>query len=368
MKYPFQELKATNERYAGEFLRVAQEVISSGWYLGGKHSKSFLADLAAATGTDYAIGTGNGLDALRLIFRGYIELGKLAPGDEVIAPANTFIATLLPITELGLRLHLLDPNEETFGLDLAEAEKHVGPKTRAIIVTHLYGTPSWDMAAARRLRERGLLLLEDNAQAIGATFEGRPTGSLGDASALSFYPAKNIGALGDAGAVCTSDADLARTIEALHDYGADRRYHYPLRGYNSRIDELQAAFLHIKLRDLAEVSEHRRRVAHAYDLHIDNPQIIKPKIFTDREQVWHQYVIRTPERDELIRYLEEQGVGTGIHYPIPPHLQPCYAELPLPSRLPLTEAMAAEVLSLPIANISPTDAAEIARIINRWNH
>lgn len=367
MKYPFQELKITNSRYSEQLKQAAAEVIDSGWYLNGRHTAAFEQELAEIIGVACAIGTGNGLDALRLIFRAYIELGRLHPGDEVLAPANTFIATILPLSDLGLKVRLLDPSPRTHGIDLAKAEKAVGPDTRAIAVTHLYGTPSWDFEAAARLREKGIILVEDNAQAIGAEFAGRPTGSLGDASAISFYPAKNIGALGDGGAVCTADSRLADTIRALHDYGSDRRYHYPMRGYNSRIDELQAAFLRIKLRDLDSISARRAEIAGIYDKYITNPLIDKPEIFADRRQVWHQYVVVTPKRDLLADYLSGCGVGTGIHYPIPPHLQPCYRNLAPEGSLPVAEGLAKSVLSLPIADISPDGAAEVAEFINRWN-
>lgn len=367
MRYPFQELKTSNAPYADELKRVAAEVIDSGRYLHGPHTERFEQRLSHLIGTTHAIGTGTGLDALRLIFRGYMELGRLRPGDEVIVPANTFIATILPITELGLRVRLADPSPVTHCISPADAERLLTPSTRAVAITHLYGNPSWDEESAQRLREKGILLIEDNAQAIGARWHSRPTGSLGHASAISFYPGKNIGALGDAGAVCTDDAVLANTVRMLHDYGSDRRYHYPLRGYNSRIDELQAAFLNVKLDHLDEVCTARLQTAKAYDSSINHPLITKPAFLPDCRQVWHQYVVCTPYRDRLAQFLLDRGVGTGIHYPIPPHLQPCYTGLAT-DPLPVTETLANSVLSLPIANVSASEARKIALIVNSFDH
>lgn len=363
MRFPFQELKTTNARYNRELKEAASRVIDSGWYVNGPETKAFERELSAYLGVNGSVSTGSGLDAIRMIFRGYMELGRLKEGDEVIVAANTFIATMLPLTEMGLKVVLAEPSEETFGLDLTRMEGMLTDKTRAVAVTHLYGTPSWDFAAAERLRAKGIILVEDNAQAIGASISGRRTGSLGDASALSFYPAKNIGALGDSGAVSSSDDELLEVVRALHDYGGHRRYYYDYRGYNSRMDELQAAMLRIKLRDADAENERRLRAAETYDRHITNPQIFKPRVLSDRRQVWHQYVIRSARRDALADYLATQGVGTGIHYPVAPHQQECYRG-EWTDMLPVTERLAAEVLSLPIANISEGDAREIAEIIN----
>lgn len=349
-----------------ELREAACRVLESGRYLSGPETESFERELARLCGASGAVGTGNGLDALRLIMRGYMELGRLAPGDEIIAAGNTFIATILPATELGLEVRLIDPDETTHCIDLHEAENHTTDRTRLIALTHLYGNPSWDFEAAARLRRRGIILLEDNAQAIGATVAGHPTGSLGDAAAFSFYPGKNIGAQGDAGAVCSSDADLLRVIRALHNYGSEEKYHSRYTGYNSRIDELQAAMLRVKLRHLPQITAARNATARAYSESICNPHVSAPAWLDGCTQVWHQYVVRSPHRDELQKHLALNGVDTLVHYPIPPHRQECYRGVLDHLSLPLTERLANEVLSLPIAGTRPDEAREIALIINNF--
>lgn len=367
MKYPFQDLRDTNTPYSAELKSAADRVITSGRYLQGIETELFEKELATLIGVKRSIGCGNGLDALRLIFRAYIELGHLKPGDEVIVPANTFIATVLPLTDLGLKPKLMNPDASTYCLDLRNVLANVTPKTRAVAIVHLYGTPTWDESAAEELRSRGILIIEDNAQAIGASWHGRATGSLGDASAISFYPAKNIGALGDAGAVCSNDEQLIETISALHNYGSHERYIYQYCGYNSRIDELQAAFLRIKLRHLESTTQQRNAAAAAYNREINHREIIKPTIVEDTIQAWHQYVIRCSRRDELQSYLAGQGVGTMVHYPVAIHKQPCYSQT-FNNEYSLSEELSHEILSLPIANISASQACEIAQIINKFPH
>lgn len=366
MKYPFQQLSVSNAPYSDLLKEAAAAVIDSGRYLHGPRTEAFERELSEYIGTRHSIATGNGLDALKLIMRGYIELGRLHAGDEILAASNSFIATILPAPELGLKVRLLDPDPLTFGLDLREVERLATDRTRLVAVTHLYGTPSWDAAGAARLRERGIIVVEDNAQAIGARWHGQRTGSLGDASAISFYPAKNLGALGDAGAVSTDDDELAEAVRALHNYGSDATYHYQYRGYNSRIDELQAAFLSIKLRDIDRVNARRREAAAVYTDEISNPDVATPALIADTEQVWHQYVVRSRHRDSLARYLADNGVGTLIHYPYAIHQQPCCREMAA-GPLPVSETLASEVLSLPIADISAAEASEIAKIINRFH-
>ncbi len=373
-RYRFIDLaKASGPKLTDRMVAAAERVIRSGRFLHGEHTDRFEREIARICHTGHCVAVSNGLDAIRLIFRAYLEMGRLHPGDEVIVPGNTFIASVLPLTELGLVPLIADPSEEDFNLSLAEVEKLLTPKTKAILTVHLYGTPSWDAAAARRLHERGILLIEDNAQAIGAVAaeEGlhgsHVTASLGDAAAISFYPTKNLGALGDAGAVLTSDQKLADTVRVLANYGADRRYHNLLCGYNNRIDEIQAAMMLEKIPLLDDVADRRALTAETYSRCISNPLVTTPRIFPDRRQVWHQYVVRSPRRDDLKQFLADHGVETDIHYLVPPHEQPCYkGRLPLSRPLPVTEKLAAEVLSLPIVNATPRDAEEIASIINRF--
>ena len=341
-----------------EFLNLAT---STQPYAGRLKEAGARVSLSRLTGASSVICVSNGLDAIRLIFRAYMEMGRLAPGDEVIVPANTFIASVLPLSELGLT-PVLAPAGEDFNLDLNRIDSFITTRTRAVLLVHLYGTPCWDTAICRRLAEKGNLLIEDNAQAIGAEASSpglagsRMTGALGHASAISFYPTKNLGALGDAGAVMTSDPQLARTVRALANYGADRRYHNIFCGYNNRIDEIQAAFLNVKLENLEAENNARRAAAAAYDEVICNPLVATPTIYTDRRQVWHQYVVRSPRRDRLQQFL--------IHYAVPPHLQPCYEGQFSDPSLKATAELADTLLSLPIANISPDQAIYISSIIN----
>lgn len=370
-QFDFLDLAKTTQPYAGRLKEAAARVIDSGRFLCGTETALLESALAKRLGASHVIGVSNGLDAIRLIFRAYMELGRLAPGDEVIIPANTYIASILPVTELGLR-PVLAPAADDFCLDLGRIEDFMTPHTRAVMIVHLYGNPCWDTDICSRLHDQGILIIEDNAQAIGACaaspgFNGSfMTGALGDAAATSFYPTKNLGALGDAGAVSTSDALLAQTVKALANYGSDRRYHNIYRGYNNRIDEMQAAFLNIKLEDLDAENDCRRRIAEVYNASIDNPLIKCPDIYTDRRQVWHQYVIQSPHRDALQKYLLENRVHTDIHYAVPPHLQPCYKGLFTHPSLKDTERLADTLLSLPIANMTPAKAQTVSRIINKF--
>ncbi len=370
--FAFVDLALTNSRYAPQLKEAAARVIDSGRYLAGEETAAFEHELAHALGVTHCIGVSNGLDAIRLIFRAYIELGRLAPGDEVIIPANTFIASVLPVAELGLRPVMMPASDRDMNLDFDAIEEYMSPRTKAVLLVHLYGTPCWRPDVCTSLHERGILLIEDCAQAVGARTEapglsgGHAAGGLGDAAAISFYPTKNLGALGDGGSVATSDAELAKTVRILANYGSDRRYHNLYRGYNNRLDELQAAFLRIKLRDLEAEGERRREVAAAYDACIDNPWVTTPAIFPDMQQVWHQYVVRSPYRDRLKIYLESCGIPSDIHYAVPPHRQPCFEGFFADERLKRAEEMADSVLSLPIADLSAEQARHIASIINRF--
>ncbi len=372
MKYfPFQQLSTTNERFAKELHEAACRVIDSGRYLLGEETHAFETELSQFIGSAHAVATANGLEAIRLIFAAYIEMGRLHPGDGVLVPANTFIASLLPLSQLGLRPLLVDPDARTMSVSLSKFASEITPDVKAVLAVHLYGLPSFTPEGLNYLRSKNIILVEDNAQAIGAevfdptTGKTIRTGNMGDAAAFSFYPAKNIGALGDGGAVTTSDSDLAKTIRQLSNYGGSRKYHYDMKGFNSRMDEIQAAFLRVKLPHTMEERERREAAAAAYDSSIEHRDIILPSRHPNLRQAWHQYVVRTPERDRLARFLTAQGVETMIHYPIPPHLQKCYVGQ-FPGSFPIAEKLATEILSLPIANINSQDAIEIAQIINSF--
>lgn len=367
VRYPFLDLSKVTEPYKDELKAAAARVIDSGRYIGGAENETFERELALHTGTGYAVGVSNGLDALRLIFKACIELGRLAPGDAVIVPANTYVASVLAITDCGLRPVFAEPDLTTLNLDTSRLEEVYTPDVKAVLTVHLYGRACYDSRLKDFAERHSLIVVEDNAQAIGAEAEGYGrTGSLGDAAAFSFYPTKNIGAIGDAGAVTTSDRQLAEAVRALANYGSDRRYHNIYRGYNCRLDPLQAAFLSIRLRHIDAETSHRRRIAAIYNEAITNPNIVKPSVGEPDLHVWHQYVVRTAGRDAFCRWLSDNGVGYDIHYAVPPHKQPCYAEYAMLS-LPLTERLAGEVVSLPVsACTSENDAAEIASIINRF--
>lgn len=377
----FLNLEDTNKPFMAELEAATSKVIRSGCYLHGPETKAFEEELAAQCGAKYAIGVSNGLDALRLILRGYLEIGRLKKGDAVMVAANTFIATVLPITEFGLIPVFVEPDSDTMNFSWKEAlsilkenEKSDSPlNIRCAMITHLYGTPCWDLNVAKELRSRGIIIVEDNAQAIGAEasevgFNGvRFTGNLADSSAISFYPTKNVGALGDAGAVTTNDSELAAAVKALANYGTDRRYHNLYAGYNCRLDEIQAAMLRVKLRHLKEENRHRQEVAAAYSRFIVNPIVEVPAIFKDMEQVWHQYEIRVPEnlRDSMREYLAQNEIPTDVHYPTPPYCQPCYAEY-LPAEKTFSMTLANSSISLPIANMTVEDALKVAEIINKF--
>ena len=370
MKIPFNDLSVTNAPFMEELQAAAAHVVASGRYLLGPESAAFESGLAARCEVRHAVATGNGLDSIRLILRAWMELGRLRPGQEVIAPAHTFIASILPIVELGLRPVLIDADPLTLNMDLTKAREAVGPDTGAVMLVHLYGRPCWDADFARELRSRGILIIEDNAQAIGAQaaepgLNGtRSTGSLGDAAAISFYPGKNIGALGDAGAVLTSDDATEETVRALANYGSSSRYHYDYNGYNSRIDEIQAVMLRVKLRHLDEISQRRQEVASAYLESITHPEVILPLPPAKGERcVWHQFTIRTPRRDGLRGELGEKGIGTLVHYPVPPHRQPSMRGI-VTGEYPVADSIADTVISLPIADITPDQARQIADTIN----
>lgn len=343
----FLDLYKINQRFEEQFLNSTKEVLDSGWYILGEKSTAFEQEFARYCGTKHCIGVANGLDALIIILEAYKQLGRLKPGDEVLVPANTYIASIMAITRTGMIPVLVEPNETSFLIEAEEAEKKLTPRTRAIMPVHLYGQVCQMDPILLLAQKHSLLVIEDSAQAHGALYHGKRAGNLGDASGFSFYPGKNLGALGDAGAITTNDDMLAETIRSYRNYGSKVKYEHTSIGLNSRLDEMQAGFLSIKLEKLDADNEKRRRIADYYLKHITNPGIQLPSRPKDEEHVWHLFVIRCKERDRLQSYLKERKIQTLIHYPIPPHKQEGYKELNTLS-LPVTEKIHREVLSLPI--------------------
>jgi dTDP-4-amino-4,6-dideoxygalactose transaminase len=362
----FLDLQKINAQYAEELKKVAAEVIDSGWYLQGEQVKQFEAGLEVFQEGGHSVAVANGLDALRLILKGYIELGVIQEGDEVIVPANTYIASVLAITDNNLVPVLVEPDLKTFNLDLSLIENNITSKTKAIMVVHLYGCVCWSTGLELLAKKYNLKIIEDNAQAIGARWNGIRTGNLGDAAGFSFYPGKNLGALGDSGAVTTNDLSLAKAVRALANYGSAQKYVNQYQGLNSRMDEMQAAFLNVKLKYIQKDILERRRVATYYLKHIKNPVIILPEVLNEEGHVWHLFVIRTSNRDKLQNYLAENGVQTLIHYPIPPHKQEAYKVFNELS-FPITEQVHQEVLSLPISGVMTNDEIEmVVKTINNY--
>ncbi len=357
MEVPFLSLKDVNARYADELKVAVARVIDSGWYVLGEELAAFEREFAAYCGVHHAVGVGNGLDALSLIFRGYKELGAIDEGDEVIVPGNTFIASFLAITENRLVPVPVEPDPASFNLDPACVEAAIGPRTRAIMAVHLYGQLADMPALAALARRHKLLLIEDAAQAHGAMSDGRKAGTFGDAAAFSFFPAKNLGALGDGGAVVTHHAALAERVAALRNYGSDVKYRHLFQGLNSRLDEIQAAMLRVKLKYLDDDVAWRRRVARRYRDGISHPHIQLPAVAREEQHAWHLFVVRSPYRDALQRHLLAHGIHSQVHYPTPPHRQPAYAAL-RHADLPLTERLHDEVLSLPMGPTLHEDAVD----------
>ncbi|WP_084060853.1 DegT/DnrJ/EryC1/StrS family aminotransferase [Kaistella solincola] len=354
----FLDLQAINLVHQKEIEDKLLEVFRSGWYLLGNEVKIFEAKLANFIGTSHAIGVANGLDALRLILRAYIENGVMQKGDEIIVPANTYIASILAISDNGLVPVLVEPSPETFNIDVSEIEKKITPKTRGILIVHLYGRAIWSEELQKIAANNGLKIIEDNAQAIGASWNSIKTGNLGDAAAFSFYPGKNLGALGDAGAVTTNDESLADTIRAVANYGSKEKYVNLYQGLNSRLDEIQAAVLSVKIEYIDAENGRRREIAEKYLAGIKNPKLVLPENPSDKnEHVWHLFVIQTTEREKLQKYLLEKGVQTLIHYPIPPHQQAAYSDWNELS-FPITEKIHQEVLSLPISPVLTDEEVE----------
>lgn len=377
-KYEFLDLATVDALYISDIEEAVSRVIRSGRYIGGAECDALEARLASLTGSTFAIGVSNGLDALRLILHAYVRLGVMAPGDEIIVPANTYIASVLAISDAGLTPVLVNPDPLTSNLDTAAVLRAIGPRTRGVMPVHLYGRVCWDENLLAIARDMGLKIIEDNAQAIGARspiagIDGKShtTGALGHAAAFSFYPTKNIGAIGDAGAVTTSDPDLAAAVRALANYGSDRRYHNIYRGFNCRLDPIQAAIIGVKLNHLEAESRRRREVADVYLSEITNPAIILPPRCGD-SCVWHQFVVHVADRPRFTAHLDAHSVGWDIHYATPPHRQPCYntassANLSIPEPLTITNQLADTCVSLPVSRCTtPDDARHIADIINSF--
>jgi dTDP-4-amino-4,6-dideoxygalactose transaminase len=366
-KIAFLDLKGINARHREAIMSAVERTLDSGWYVMGKELEGFEEEYARAVGVRHCIGTANGLDALVLVLRAWRELGRLSEGDEVIVQANTYIASILAITENRLRPVLMEPDPATFNIDPRRLEGCLSKRTKAILPVHLYGRISPMDSITAFAQEHGLLVLEDAAQAHGAVLLGRQAGAWGDAAAFSFYPTKNLGALGDAGAVTTGDDRLAETLRALRNYGSRVKYLNEFQGVNSRLDELQAAVLRVKLQALGTENAHRRRTATLYRSQIRHPEVHLPQMpEAEGEHVWHQYVVRCARREELRKHLSSAGVQTVVHYPVPPHRQKAYAAW-AGLALPITESMHNEVLSLPIGpHVTEPQVHYVAEAINRF--
>ena len=367
---PFLDLKNINQQYRDELIAACTRVIDSGWYISGKELETFEQNFAHYCRTQYAIGVANGLDALILTLRAWKELGKLKAGDEVIVPSNTYIASILAITANKLMPVLVEPDLATYNIDPAKIEEAITAKTKVILPVHLYGQLAAMSDIMEIAKKHNLLVLEDSAQSHGAQIQGKKAGNWGDASGFSFYPGKNLGALGDAGAITTNDAELAQILKALRNYGSHEKYKNLFVGVNSRLDEIQAAMLDVKLKHLDAEVNHRRTIAKMYLEGIKNPELSLPLSEVDASQyaqhVWHLFVIRSRTREALQQYLAENGVQTLIHYPIPPHKQQAYKEWNDLS-YPISEKIHDEVMSMPIGpTLSLESAQQIIDLCNEF--
>ena len=362
----FLDMQAITKMHGDEIKAAVNHVIESGWFLQGCENKQFEKDYAQYIGTDHCVAVANGLDALRLILRGYKEMGIMQDGDEIIVPANTYIATILAITDNRLIPVLIEPTFENLEIDIDQIERHITPKTKGVMTVHLYGRIAYNEKLGDICKKHGLKLMEDCAQSHGCAWKGVKTGALGDAAAHSFYPGKNLGALGDAGAVTTDDTELASVIRALANYGSQKKYVFMYAGMNSRMAETDAAVLDVKLKYLDEDNKKRQELAAYYYEHISHPLITLPKRIPDENNVYHQFPVFCERRDELQEYLKENGIQTLIHYPIPPHKQECYQEWNQRS-YPITEKIHAQELSIPMNQIiSDEEAKQVVRLLNTF--
>lgn len=358
----FLDLGKVNNRFRAEMDARIAAVLDKGWYLQGAENEKFCAEFAKYCGVQYAVGVANGLDALRLI----IKASGFGEGDEIIVPANTYIATILAISDNGCTPVLVEPDINTYNINPDLIEAAITPRTKAIMVVHLYGQAVQMEKVWAIAKKHNLKVFEDCAQAHGAYYQGKRVGNLSDAAAFSFYPGKNLGALGDAGAVVSNDKELIDKVKALANYGSDRKYHNLYKGLNSRLDELQAAILDVKLPHLDADNARRREIAKYYREHITNPKIILPKVYEETAHVWHVFAVRTEERDRFQQYLTDNGVQTIIHYPTPPHKQPAYQEWN-DRTYPITEEIHKTIISLPMSPVMTDDEVkEVVRVVNEW--
>lgn len=363
----FLDLKKINSVYQPELLEAITRVLESGWYILGQEGNSFEKEYAKYIGTRHCVGVANGFDALRLILRAYMELGIMQEGDEIIVPANTYIASILAISENRLIPVLVEPEISTYNIDPYKIEKKITKRTKSIMIVHLYGQNAMHPEIQRIVDKYNLKLIEDNAQAHGCYYGNNRTGSLSNAAGHSFYPGKNLGALGDGGAVTTNDDDLADVVRTLANYGSKEKYKNIFRGLNSRLDEIQAAILRVKLQYLDKENKTRKEIANLYRKEIKNPWIIIPNLVNEEEHVWHLFVIRSSSRNKLQLYLAQNGIQTLIHYPVPPHKQVVFKDWNYKS-FPITEKIHSEVLSLPLSPIlNHQELSRIIMIINKYN-
>jgi len=368
MMIPFLDYRAVNAPYFEDMQSAIRRVLESGWYVLGEEVSSFEEEYASYCGTNFCVGTSSGLDSLILIIEAWKELGLVENGDEIILPANTYIASVLAVSRAGLKPVLVEPDDRTYNIDPERTAEAVTSKTKAIMAVHLYGQCA-DMDSINNIAAKyGLLVMEDAAQAHGATYMGKKAGGLSDVAAHSFYPGKNLGAVGEGGAVTTNNSELAEIISMLRNYGSEKKYHNKVKGFNNRLDELQAAILRVKLPHLDSDNEKRRKVANQYLTALQSTafDVILPHVSSKGVPCWHLFVVRVQERKRFMDYLKERGVQTTIHYPIPPHLQPAYSEWSDCS-YPITEAIHREVVSLPISSAHNTeDASFVAEVINAY--
>jgi len=363
----FLDISKITGLYQEEIHEAINRVVDSGWYLQGRENASFEKNYAAYIGTNYCVGVGNGLDALYLIYRAYIEMGIMQVGDEVIVPANTYIASILAITENGLKPVLVEPKLSTLEIDDEAIEQAITKRTKSVLIVHLYGRCAYTYKIGELCKQNDLKLVEDNAQAHGCRFEDRYTGALGDAAGNSFYPTKNLGAMGDGGAVTTNDKVLAEVIRAMGNYGSEAKNVFKYQGRNSRLDEVQAAILSVKLRHLNDDNNRRREVARLYIDGIKNPSVKLPDVLPDEQNVYHIFPVLCESRDRLQSYLSERGIQTMVHYPIPPHQQACM-KVWNHKHFPITEQIHQQELSLPMSQVlSDNEVQKVINIINSYN-